>query len=261
MNPRYPQPQGAPVDGMTKQLQMLSALKGLGGHQQIEQQQLQQNDDASRMTAALHLLGLQQQGEEQQGMQDFRRKQLALEGQRNQNENDFRNTSLQNDKDAHQHALAAQIFGDVLRTPGSNIHDALNAGGIYDPLMHQQADQALQAARAQAMERAYGTLKLTQDPQAREMIGRTQLAPFPGAFEELMQRINAPTPPVSPPSYMGSDQTTPTRGNFTPVDQANKPATSSVFGAPIGGMGPPSVNMSEVWKNLQPYLGGWSTSG
>lgn len=194
MNPRYPQQQAAPVDGMTRQLQQLAALKGLGGHQQLEQQQLSQNDDASRMTAALHLLGLQQQGQEQQGMQDFRGKQLALEGQRNQSEDAFRQSQLQQEQQYHQAAIRSQIAGDASRLPGANPNDFLKFAGAADPVFADLANQQQANARAQAMERAYGVMQVTKDPAAREMVGRTSLAPFPGAFEEVMNRINGPAP-------------------------------------------------------------------
>lgn len=188
MNPRYPQPQGAPVDGMTKQLQMLSALKGLGGHQQIEQQQLQQNDDASRMTAALHLLGLQQQGDEQQGMQDFRGKQLQLEGQRNQSEDTFRQNQLGEEKNYHQNAIGSQMVGDMSRLPGMDINHLMQIAGVTDPRFAQLAQDQQGAARAQAIERVYPMLKLVTDPVARETVGRAQLSQYPGAYEEALAK-------------------------------------------------------------------------
>lgn len=180
MNPRYPQPQAAPVDGMTRQLQQLAALKGLGEHEQFQQQQLQQNDDASRMSAALHLLGLQQQGQEQQGREAFQNQQLALEGQRNQGEQDFRNTSLKNEQDYHQQQAKIQMFGELSRFPGMNMHNALNVSGFDDP--------TLAAERAQAIERVYPMLKLVTDPNARETVGRAQLSQYPGAYEEALSK-------------------------------------------------------------------------
>lgn len=195
-NPRYQQPQQQP-DRMTKQLGQLAALRAMGGDTGFRQQQLGQNDQQSRLSAALHLLGLQQQQEQQTELAGFHQSQLGLEGDRNKMAMDERQAG-------NRTHLASSMIG----LPGMTANSALKLAGVADPAFGQVAEQQAAEARAQAIERTLPGAKMISDPNAREMFARSQLGQYPGAYEEMLARLGqdtqvAPTPGIGGLTYTG----------------------------------------------------------
>lgn len=178
----------------TAQLKQLVALQALSAPQPTANPELLQ--------LATHLLGLQQQQRESQQMDAFRQSQLAQQGQENQGLMDWRNASLDQEKQHWQdeagmqqqqrhQQLQASMYESMLRNgmPGQPNPVADAYGALIDPPLGQVIQQHTQQVNRQQFDQQSNLLKgLSPDMQQMQV---SKLAVSPEVRQQLFDFIKA----------------------------------------------------------------------